>query len=244
MAATALFGALISAVPVMRPWEYYNETVGGAANGYLYFSDEGIDITLRTKELAKYYEENLKPTGEIPYIIYPMMVVERKSRNLDWIGKDNERDAEEINNEVLTGTIFVGARQVQSKPAFREATPIARFGNLFVFRGTFLDPDTKVLRLALRAKNKIYTTEPDIEGAIKLLSEAVAIDPKKFQHALELGNQYIKVGNREGALGAYQTAKDNAPADEPIGELLSRQIERVTTEPLEQILPLRNPKIE
>jgi tetratricopeptide (TPR) repeat protein len=240
----ALIGALLSAIPVMRPWEYYNETVGGAANAYQYFRDEGIDISQRTKDLAKYYNENLKSVGEIPYINYPMMLVERKGRDLDWIGRNDERDAEKMNNEMLTGTIFVGARQVRSKPAFREATPIARFGNLFVFRGTFLDPDTKILRLSMRANNKIYTAEPDIEGAIKLLSEAVALDPKKFHNALELGNQYVKVGNREEALRAYRIAKDNVPADEPIGELLSRQIERVTAEPLEQISPLRNPKIE
>jgi len=235
---------LLSAVPVLRPWEYYNETVGGAANGYLYFSDEGIDITLRTKELAKYYNENLKPTGAIPYIVYPMRVVERKSRNIDWIGKNDERDAEKIDSVMLSGTIFLGARQVRSKPAFRDATPIARFGNLFVFRGTFHDPDTKVFRLTMRARNKIYTAAPDIEGAIKLLSEAVALDPKKFHNAVELGNQYLKIGKREDALRAYRIAKENAPADDAISELLSRQIERVTTEPLEQISPLRNPKIE
>ncbi len=96
----------------------------------------------------------------------------------------------------------------------------------------------------MRARNKIYTTEPDIEGAIKLLSEAVALDPKKFHHAVELGNQYLKVGKREEALRAYQIAKENAPADNAISELLTRQIERVETEPLEQITPLRNPKIE
>lgn len=242
--AIGLIGALLSAIPVMRPWEYYNETVGGTTNGYLYFSDEGIDITLRTKELAKYYNENLKPAGKIPYIVYPMMVVERKSRDIDWIGKNDERDAEKINNVMLSGTIFLGARQVRGKPAFRDATPIARFGNLFVFRGTFRDPDTKVFRLANRAKNKIYTAEPDIEGAIKLLSEAVALDPKKFHNAVELGNQYLKTGKREEALQAYRIAKENAPADDAIGELLTRQIERVAAEPLEQISPLRNPKIE
>ena len=242
--AVALIAALISAIPVMRPWEYYNEIVGGTANGCRYFNDEGIDIALRTKELTKYYNENLKPAGEIPYIVYPMRVVERKSRNLDWVGKTDERDAEKIDSETLNGTLFLGARQVRGKPAFRDATPIARFGNLFVFRGTFYDPDTKIFRLTLRANNKIYTAEPDIEGAIKLLSEAVALDPKKFHNAVELGNQYLKTGKREEALRAYRIAKENAPADDAISELLARQIERVTTEPLEQITPLRNPKIE
>ncbi|HEX7173786.1 MAG TPA: phospholipid carrier-dependent glycosyltransferase [Pyrinomonadaceae bacterium] len=240
----ALIGALLSAIPVLRPWEYYNETVGGTPNAYLYFSDEGIDISLRTKELAKYYNENLRTAGELPYILYPIRQAERKGRGLDWVGKNLERDAEKLDSESLSGTIIMGARQVRGKPAFREATPIARFGNLFVFRGTFYDPDTKVLRLTNRANNKIYSAEPDIEGAIKLLSEAVALDPKKYHLAVELGNQYLTVGKREEALRAYHIAKENAPPADDISELLTRQIERVKTEPLEQISPVRNPKIE
>jgi tetratricopeptide (TPR) repeat protein len=242
--AAALIAALISAIPVLRPWEYYNETVGGTPNAYLYFSDEGIDISLRAKELTEYYNENLRTAGEIPFILYPMRQAERKGRGLDWVGKNLERDAEKLDSEMLSGTVIMGARQVRSKPAFREATPIARFGNLFVFRGVFHDPDTKVLRLANRANNKIYSAEPDIEGAIKLLSEAVALDPKKYHNAVELGNQYLKLGKREDALRAYQIAKENAPASDAISELLTRQIERVEAEPLEQISPLRNPKVE
>jgi tetratricopeptide (TPR) repeat protein len=242
--ACALIAALASAIPVLRPWEYYNETVGGSERAYLYFADEGIDAELRVKELVKYYNENLRPAGEIPFLLYPVHQAERKRRELDWVGENLERDGERLNSEMVSGTIFMGGRQVRAKPAFRDATPIARFGNLFVFRDTFRDPDTKVFRLTMRARNKIYTAEPDIEGAIKLLSEAVALDPKKFHNAVELGNQYLKVGKREEALRAYRIAKENAPADDAISELLTRQIERVAAEPLEQISPLRNPKIE
>jgi len=38
--------------------------------------------------------------------------------------------------------------------------------------------------------------------------------------------------------------KENAPTSNDISELFARQIERVETEPLEQIHPLRNPEIE
>lgn len=149
-----------------------------------------------------------------------------------------------MNSEMISGTIFMGARRMKGRLAFRDATPIARFGNLFVFRGTFKFPEARTTSLTVRAMNKIYTAEPDIEGAIKLLSEAVAINPKKFSNAVELGNQYLKLGKREEALRAYQLAKENAPADNEISNLLTRQIERVATEPLEQISPLRNPDIE
>jgi tetratricopeptide (TPR) repeat protein len=235
--------ALASAIPVLRPWEYYNETVGGAANAYKYFGDEGIDAELRVTELVKYYNENLKPAGELPFLLYPVHQAEKKRRELDWVGKNLERDAERVNSETITGTIIIGARRARSA-AFREATPIARFGNLFVFRGTFKFPEARNTSLTVRAMNKIYTAEPDIEGAIKLLTEVVAVNPKNFSNAVELGNQYLKLGKREEALRAYRIAQENAPAADEISNLLARQIERVETEPLEQISPLRNPKME
>jgi hypothetical protein len=43
--AAALVAAAVSALPAIRPWEYFNEMIGGAKNGYLYFSDEGVDTT-------------------------------------------------------------------------------------------------------------------------------------------------------------------------------------------------------
>ncbi|MDQ3686707.1 MAG: phospholipid carrier-dependent glycosyltransferase [Acidobacteriota bacterium] len=240
----ALIAALASAIPVLRPWEYYNETVGGATNAYRYFGDEGIDAELRVKELLKYYNENLKPAGEIPFLLYPVHKAEKERRGLDWVGKNLERDAERMNSETISGTIILGGRRLRGRPAFRDAIPIARFGNLFIFRGTFKFPEARMTSLTQRARNKIYTAEPDIEGAIKLLTEAVSLNPKKFSNAVELGNQHLKVGNREEALRAYRIAKDNAPASGGISGLLARQIERVAIEPLEQISPLRNPEIE
>ena len=238
-----LIAAAASAIPVMRPWEYYNETVGGASNAYQYFSDEGIDAELRVKELVKYYNENLKPAGELPFLLYPVHQAERKARQLDWVGKDAERDAERTSSETISGTIFIGARRARSA-VFREAAPIARFGNLFVFRGTFKFAEARNASLTQRARNKIYTAQPDIEGAIKLLTEAVAVNPKNFSNAIELGNQYLKLGNREEALRAYRIARENVPEEDETGNLLTRQIERLETEPLEQISPVRNPKIE
>jgi hypothetical protein len=67
--ATALAAAAASALPVLRPWEYYNEIIGGTKNGYLYFSDEGIDVGQRGKELATYYHQILEPTGEVPLYV-------------------------------------------------------------------------------------------------------------------------------------------------------------------------------
>ncbi|MBA4122954.1 MAG: hypothetical protein H0X72_10895 [Acidobacteria bacterium] len=249
--ALALAAAMLSAIPVLRPWEYYNEIVGGKANGHLYFNDEGVDLGLRTKELAEYYNQNSKPSGEIPYVVYFSPQLEKSRRGLDWVGNQPERDAEKMSGDTQSGTFIIGAKELApslfwdvGKP-FRGAAPAARFGNLFVFRGTF--PGANAARAAylfFGAVGKIYSPEADIEGGIQMLSQSLALDPSPFFVWLELGNQYLKLGNRDEALRAYRTAKETAPASDSISELLRIQIERVQTEPLNQIQPLRNPGLE
>jgi tetratricopeptide (TPR) repeat protein len=245
----SLIAALLSAIPILRPWEYYNEAVGGAANGYRYFDDEGVDLVMRTKELAKYYNENLRASNEIPTVIYYMRWADKESQGLDWTGKDPERDRDKLNNEIVSGTFILSAKQLAPKlwwdrSVFRNAVPAARFGNLFIFHGTFNAPAIKAHNLYYRAIDDIYTAEPDTEEAIKLLSESVTTDPKAFFVALELGNQYLKVGKREDALRAYRIAMENAPASDEIRKLLAQQLELVASEALEHIAPLRNPEIE
>ncbi len=250
--AVALLTALLSAIPVLRPWEYYKETVGGTANAHRYFDDEGVDLSLRTEEMVEYYNQNLKPNGEIPYVAYFSPEIEWRRRGLDWVGKEPERDGEKIFSPTLSGTFIIASNELALSlwwdvgKNLREATPVARFGNMFVFRGTFpASPAAQAHTLYDRAVyDKIYTAEPDIEGGIKMLSQSVALDPTAFFTALELGNQYLKIGNREEALRAYQIAKENAPANDDVAGLLARQIERLATEPLEQISPLQNPGLE
>ena len=153
------------------------------------------------------------------------------------MGNNQERDREKLDGDVHTGTFIMGATAIDDGP-FQEAVPIARFGNLFIFRGTYnlSTPKIKASGLYHRAVYRnVYTAEPNIEEAIKLLSESVALDPTTYFAALELGNQYLKIGNRVEALRAYRIAKENAPESDDIGELLSRQIERIEREPLEQI---------
>ena len=244
MVSGALLAALVSAVPVMRPWEYYNEMAGGPSNAYKYFADEGIDVELRVKDLVKYYNENLRESGEVPYLMYPVHQPERERRDLDWVGKDLDRDENRLNNETVTGTIFMGARRIARLEAFKNVEPIARFGNLFVYRGTFKFPEIRNASLTQRARRKIYTADPDIEGAIKLLVLAVEVNPRQFSNAIELGNQYLKLGNREEAVKAYELAREHAPPQGETSGLIVKQLERLVAEPLEQISPLRNPQIE
>ena len=51
--ALAFSAAAISAVPVLRPWEYYNELVGGSEHAYLYFNDDGVDAKAKKNTREK-----------------------------------------------------------------------------------------------------------------------------------------------------------------------------------------------
>ena len=90
--ALGFLGAGFSALPVLRPWEYFNEFAGGASNGYLHFDDEGVDLGQRAKEIAGYYHEAIQPTGEVPLLNYQIPRQERKARGIDWLGLDMQRD--------------------------------------------------------------------------------------------------------------------------------------------------------
>jgi hypothetical protein len=134
--------ASASALPVMRPWEYFNEIVGGPARGYLYFDDEGTDLGQRSKELAGYYSHTIQVTGDVPLLMYQIQRTERLARKIDWLGRDLTRDETRMNSPVFQGTVFassarLGRRLWWNADALRAATPVARFGNLFIFRGNF-----------------------------------------------------------------------------------------------------------
>ena len=251
-AALCAIVAIVSSVPVMRPWEYFNEFAGGTEGAYEYFSDEGTDLGLRVAEISDYYEQHLKPSGELPYILYFSSQQDRKRRGLDWVGNDMQRDAARIATGTYDGTIIIGAENLTPKlwwdvgKPLRDVEPVARMGNVFVFKGTFERPKAALARaLWFRAMyTNLYVSQPDVAGGIELLTQSVELDPTAFCASLELGNQHLKLGRREDALRAYRISLEHAPRTDSIYDLLEEQVRRVESEPLENITPLRNPGIE
>ncbi len=180
-AAACVLFAIVSAVPQMRPWEYFNELAGGAKNGHLYFNDEGVDLSQRIGEAAKFYHEELEPNGEIPYLSYFSNSRDRKSRGMDYVGRDDERDKAKFESPTITGTVMIGANELSQgmywdvgKP-FRGHEPVRRFGNLFIFQGTFDRPTAIVARDVFYRTiyTKVYAREPDLPGAIKGIEESL-----------------------------------------------------------------------
>src|SRR5277367_6501874 len=237
--------ACASAVPVLRPWEYFNEFVGGTKNGHKYFSDEGVDLGQRTKEIVNYYRKFLKPAGEMPTLIYESSDEELKGRDVEYLGRDMQRDLKRLSQPERTGTIFV--RSVFLSPnifwdrrALREATPATRFGNVFVYQGTFLSPGDAAAALYFHGIEKHYADKPDDAAAEEAFQQSTEMDPTAFFVHVELGNLLLKRGARDEALRAYSDALKYAPEDRSIRQPIAEQIERIAHQPDGKIPPLRS----
>jgi tetratricopeptide (TPR) repeat protein len=248
--ATALVFAAASALPVTRPWEYFNEIIGGGKNAYRYFGDEGVDLGQRGKELAEYYHRVLEPSGEVPILFYgPIGEPEKKARHLDWLGRDEQRDEARLRSPIFSGTVLIDARFLGKKPfwdspSLRDAAPSARFGNLLVFRGTCACGAVLAPGSYEDAISKIYAKKPDLEAGERLLRQSISLDPSAFFAFIELGNVCVKRGSRENALHAYSDALQHAPNDPELRRSIEEQIKRLSSEPLDRVPELRNPFLE
>ncbi|MET0386467.1 MAG: tetratricopeptide repeat protein [Polyangiales bacterium] len=241
--ALALIGLLASALPVVRPWEYYNELVG-SADAWRYFSDDGVDIRQRGPEIAAYYAAHVAGSGEPAYDFYGLPADEKKARGLQL--RALEQDP--VDSDTLQGTLFVNARWLTPRPTydfglFREAQPVARYGNLVVLRGTF---HARWLRAAKRRELVGQALTTDRARAEKLLEEVVAIYPEDYRSSFELGNMLLERGATDAARRAYQLSHDHAPPADLIVGALAAQIALLSRSDVASasLRPIRNPWLE
>jgi hypothetical protein len=249
MMLAGYFFAGVSALPLLRPWEYFNEFVGGTRNAHNYFDDEGVNLGQRTKELVTYYRGFVKPSGEMPHVIIFGSDEELRGRDMEYLGRDMERDLPRLSQPEMSGTVFVESNFLSpntfwDRRALREATPVARFGNLFVYHGTFFSPADAAAALYDHGIEKLYAEKPDPALAEQSFRKSLRIDPSAFFVNIELGNLLLKRGAREEALRAYSDALKYAPDDPFSRQPIKEQIARFAHQPLGEIPPLRNPFLE
>jgi tetratricopeptide (TPR) repeat protein len=247
--AVVSVAAIASAVPVMRPWEYYNELIG-AKNAYRHFNDESLEVEQRTKELAAYYHGYLEPKGEIPYVDYKLFDEEEYERrgvhSLQMLWK---KDESLDTSDVVSGTLIVNAKWIAPDPWFdistlRAAEPAERFGNLLIYRGTFRMTQERAGRLFFRGIDAVYAQHPDSAKAEKLFREAMKLDPGAYFIYVELGNLLAQKGARDEAMEAYKSALYYAPTGEKIMDVLKQQIDRISREDPKSVPPVRDPFLE
>jgi hypothetical protein len=248
LVALAFVAAAVSALPVLRPYEYYNELVGGTSQAYLWFNDEGIDIGMREKELAAYYHQVLEPAGELPLLQYMVFEQEQKHLKLDWIGRDPKRDARFFENKMFTGTIFVEARHLGPRlcgdlASFRAAQPVKRFGNALVYRGTFDISPLLAEDRYVEGLNQLNVLR-DSATAEKTFRLSAELDPTSFWTFIELGDIYLTQGNRAQAVRAFQDALAHAPANTVFSRELEAELQLLAAKPLAEVPSLRDPALE
>jgi tetratricopeptide (TPR) repeat protein len=252
IAAAALAFAALSAIPRIRPWEYFNELAGGSSKAYLSFADEGVDMGQRSADLIRYYREHLEPANEIPYSFYPLSRSEMQRRRVrvraagtwgeeaNYVPPPGTRDA--------TGVFFVSAAGMMRNPdlaIFSQIPPTDRIGNLLIYRGTFHVPWLWQNSLTARAIRILHLPDPNWDRAEAYLRQALDLNPNHFPALLQLGNVMLRRSRRAEAIEFYERARRQVALGTPVQGILTRQIDRLSrNEPLEQIPEVRPARAE
>jgi len=248
-AFAAIAASLISAIPVTRAWEYRNELFGGASGAYLNFSDEGVDVGQRTKELAGYYHERMEPAHELPYLAYSYYLEEEfrrrgiRSLNQYWDEHENEDRSDVIRGTLLVGANVLSAGREIGLDTLRGVTPTERYGNLLIFRGVFRMPKLRAWRLYLRGVDALYSPKSDVERAERLFQEALEWNPESYCSAIELGNLRAKRGAREEAIQVFELARLHA-SEQSVSNAAARQISLLRNGDPRTVPPLHDPILE
>jgi hypothetical protein len=250
LVALAFIAAAVSALPHMRPWEYFNEFVGGTSGAYKYFCDEGVDLGQRTKEVTNFYHRELQPTGLRPDCLFSAVSEEELyARNINCFGTDKVHDPPLEALPQRSGTIFVAPFYLipapyWDRPALRAATPIARFGNLFVLRGDFSMPGQAASYLYWLGIEKLFGEKTDVAEAEKAFRRSIELDPTAYFVYIDLGNLSLKRGSREDCVRYYSQALQYAPDEPALRSAILKQIQLVSRDPLAGVSPLRDPNME
>lgn len=243
----AVIAALVSAIPVIRPWEYYNETVG-TTEAYRYFSDEGTDLGQRSPDIFRYFD-NLKESGEIPYLQYSVKMEEAERRGMQarWWNAD-DIEPEKLSN-VVAGT-FLSAQGTLLPLSGTTLLPYAMpsrhpaSGTSSSFGGHLNSPGG-AHETSMSARWTISTNRRRIsKSPSSTWPNRSSFISQNYAAAIELGNLLMKRNARDAAIQAYETARSNAPPGDPIQGVLAKQIEVLSTQPTVSVTAIRNPWLE
>jgi hypothetical protein len=255
-AVAALYVAAVAmTIREPRAWEYHNELVGGSADGYRYFQNEGLDLGQRFHELRAFHDRHIAGSGEPLYVDY--WVGEEQMRAAKLVQRDRVESLHDTNTEGRYRGWFVYP-MIETLPwpqwdwdpevVFKDMRMVERLGFIGIWHGEMARPQTRASSMSNKVMEYIYEERGDDWALVAArLEEVVAQLPGKVDAGVELGNAWLRLGERERALRAYQGLLDQqkVPMAPKIVADLEAQVATVRDAPdLAQVAPMRNPWLE
>jgi hypothetical protein len=240
-----------------RLWEYHNELVGGSAGAQQYFDHESVEVGQRLRETREFYDREIAPHGGTLYIDHATygardyFAAHRLAMQprVDSIHDDNRAG-------VFEGWFLKNTRARIPAPqwgydperALGGLEPVARFGNVEIWRGRQERPGSRAWPLLFAIFRYVYSENGDDWALVADRAQQVLeMRPQLWPAAIELGNARVKLGDRDGARAAYAAALQETaiPVPEEERARLQAQIAMLDEDlPLDAVAPLRSPWLE
>ncbi|HET6546533.1 MAG TPA: phospholipid carrier-dependent glycosyltransferase [Rhodanobacteraceae bacterium] len=254
-AGTLLIAALAMTIREPRLWEYHNELVGGSDGAWRYFSNEGLDLGQRFGEIRAFHDRVIAPSGLPMYSDYWMGEEQIRAAKLNYHRRVESLDDTNVAGRYegyfvypMTDTLAWPSWDWDPKVVFKDLVPVARFGQVQIWKGVQLRPQTRASSLSEKVMDYIYKENGhDWALVARRLEEVVALMPQKIDSGVELGNAYLRLGDGAHAIEAYRRLLDQKkmPLDAKFRNLLEAQVARIAASADPSSLePLRNPWLE
>lgn len=257
-AAVAVLFLATAAMTLGEPrlWEYHNELAGGSEGSWRNFRNEGSDLGQRSHELGEFHRKVIAPTGEKLYSDYWFAEEAAKALGMNFARRVTSLQDENVAGE-FSGFFFylvisrLPGPELDWDPdkEFAGLEPVARFGAVEVWRGRQLSPRSRAGSLRGKVLEYIYEEKGDDWALVaRRLEEVLAVNAYDFSVAIELGNAYVRLGDREAALRAYRQPFSQAARDIVDEMTRASLLQRVASlergDALDLLPPLRNPWME
>lgn len=235
-----------------RLYEFHNTLAGGSQDAWRRFRNESVDLGQRTRELARFHDEHIVPSGLPLYVAYGVMP-RAEAHYLPMAGKFVASIHEDNPGASWEGWFAYRMSATEPEPrfdwdpeeVFRDKQLVARFGMLGVWRGRYTSPRGWASSMRNRVYEYVHVEGGDDWDLVaRRLEETLAVDPLGVWVGIDLGNAHLRMGRREQAIAGYRVFLEHEvfPVAPTVQELVRAHIARVeAAEDLAAVAPLRNP---